>query len=245
MLQKGWKILKNNIKNFLNNKIIDTFLVTLIIFNVICLGLETDKIIYSNYAHFFKTFELFSIVIFSIEYILRLFALDNIKGLFKPLMLIDLFAILPFYLPGTALDLRFLRMFRLFRILRIFKLARYFEALRMIGQVVYKKRVELLSILGILVFLIFFSSFLMFYAEAEAQPDAFKNILDTFWWSIVTFTTVGYGDVYPVTAIGKLLSAIIVLIGIMLFALPTSILTAEFLNLYQEYNNKKDKQNEN
>ena len=233
--------MKNNIEKFLNNKFIDSFLVILILLNIICLGLETDKTIYSNNISFFKSFEYFSIVIFSFEYILRLFILDNIRNIFKPLMLIDLFAILPFYLPGICIDLRFLRMFRLFRILRIFKLARYFEALRMIGRVVYKKRIELLSILGILVFLIFFSSFLMFYAEAEAQPDAFKNILDTFWWSIVTFTTVGYGDVYPVTAIGKLLSAAIVLIGIMLFALPTSILTAEFLNLYQEYNDNKEK----
>lgn len=74
----------------------------------------------------------------------------------------------------------------------------------------------------------------MFYAEADAQPEVFHNILDTFWWSIVTFTTVGYGDVYPITSIGKILSAIIVLIGIMLFALPTSILTAEFLNEFQK-----------
>ena len=125
-------------------------------------------------------------------------------------------------------------MFRLFRILRIFKLVRYFEALQTIGKVVYKKRIELISILGVLVFLIFFSSFLMYYAEAEAQPEAFHNILDTFWWAIVTFTTVGYGDVYPITPVGKVLSAIIVLIGIMLFALPTSILTAEFLNEYNK-----------
>ena len=227
-------MLKNSIKNFLNNKFIDLFLVGLILLNIICLGLETDKNIYSNYATFFKNIEIGSIVIFSLEYILRLFTLDNIKGLIKPLMLIDLFAILPFYLPGTGLDLRFLRMFRLFRILRIFKLARYFDALQTIGKVVYKKRIELISILGVLVFLIFFSSFLMYYTEAEAQPEAFKNILDTFWWSIVTFTTVGYGDVYPITPIGKILSAIIVLIGIMLFALPTSILTAEFLNEYNK-----------
>ena len=226
--------MKNNIKNFLNNKFIDLFLVGLILLNIICLGLETDKAIYLSYTTFFRNIEIISIIIFSIEYILRLFTLNNIKDLFKPLMLIDLFAILPFYLPGTGLDLRFLRMFRLFRILRIFKLARYFDALQTIGKVVYKKRIELISILGVLVFLIFFSSFLMYYAEAEAQPEAFKNILDTFWWSIVTFTTVGYGDVYPITPIGKILSAIIVLIGIMLFALPTSILTAEFLNEYNK-----------
>ena len=119
----------------------------------------------------------------------------------------------------------------------MFKLARYFDALQMIGKVIAKKKYELISIFGVLLLLMFISSFLMFYAEADAQPDAFHNILDTFWWSLVTFTTVGYGDVYPITPFGKILSGIIVLIGIMLFALPTSILTAEFLN---EFNNRQE-----
>ena len=229
-------MIKSNIKKFLENKFVDYFLIFLIIFNIICLGFETDKTIYLAHKTFFTKVELISVIIFTVEYILRLLSIDKFKNIFQPLMLIDLFAILPFYLPLCRLDLRILRIFRLFRILRIFKLARYFEALQMIGKVIYRKRVELISILGILIFLIFLSSFLMFYAESEAQPEAFHNILDTFWWSIVTFTTVGYGDVYPITAIGKILSAIIVLIGIMLFALPTSILTAEFLN---EFRNKK------
>ena len=93
----------------------------------------------------------------------------------------------------------------------------------MIGKVIYRKRYELISIFGVLLLLMFISSFFMFYAEADAQPNAFHNILDTFWWSLVTFTTVGYGDVYPITAIGKVLSGIVVLIGIMLFALPAEI----------------------
>ena len=229
-------MIKSNIKKFLENKFVDYFLIFLIIFNIICLGFETDKTIYLAHKTFFAKVELISVIIFTVEYILRLLSIDKFKNIFQPLMLIDLFAILPFYLPLCRLDLRILRIFRLFRILRIFKLARYFEALQMIGKVIYRKRVELISILGVLIFLIFLSSFLMFYAESEAQPEAFHNILDTFWWSIVTFTTVGYGDVYPITAMGKILSAIIVLIGIMLFALPTSILTAEFLN---EFQNKK------
>lgn len=227
-------MIKNNIKKLLENKFIDYFLIFLIIFNIICLGFETDKTIYLTYKTFFSKVELVSVIIFTIEYLMRLLTLNKLKDMFQPLMIIDLLAILPFYLPVSRLDLRILRIFRLFRILRIFKLARYFEALQMIGKVIYKKRTELISIFGILLFLIFLSSFFMFYAEAEAQPNAFHNILDTFWWSIVTFTTVGYGDVYPITPIGKLLSAIIVLIGIMLFALPTSILTAEFLNEFQE-----------
>lgn len=226
------------IKKFLENKFVDYFLILLIIFNIICLGFETDKAIYSAHQAFFSKVELISVSIFTVEYIMRLLTLNKLKDVFQPLMLIDLFAILPFYLPISMLDLRILRIFRLFRILRIFKLARYFEALQMIGNVVYKKRTELISILGILLFLIFLSSFFMYYAEAEAQPEAFHNILDTFWWSIVTFTTVGYGDVYPITPIGKLLSATIVLIGIMLFALPTSILTAEFLNEFQTKESK-------
>lgn len=118
----------------------------------------------------------------------------------------------------------------------MFKLARYFDALQMIGKVIYRKRYELISIFGVLLLLMFISSFFMFYAKADAQPNAFHNILDTFWCSLVTFTTVGYGDVYPITAIGKVLSGIVVLIGIMLFALPTSILTAEFMN---EFNKDK------
>ena len=211
-------------------------IIALILFNVICLGLDTDKNIYLTYKVIFQKVELYSVIIFTFEYFLRLITIDKLKDIFKPLMLIDLFAILPFYLPLIGLDLRILRIFRLLRILRMFKLARYFEALQMIGKVIAKKKYELISIFGVLLLLMFISSFLMFYAEADSQPNAFHNILDTFWWSLVTFTTVGYGDVYPITPFGKILSGIIVLIGIMLFALPTSILTAEFLN---EYSQKK------
>lgn len=230
--------MKKQIDKFLNNKMCEIFLVIIIIINIICLGFETDKIVYLQYNTLFSQIELISVIIFSIEYILRLISMEKLKDALKPLMIIDLLAILPFYLPLKGLDLRILRTFRLLRILRMFKLARYFDALQMIGRVIFKKRYELISIFGVLLLLMFISSFLMFYAEAEAQPNIFHNILDTFWWALVTFTTVGYGDVYPITPIGKVLSAIIVLIGIMLFALPTSILTAEFLNEYQEKINK-------
>lgn len=228
--------MKKQIDNFLNNKICEMFLVLIIIINIICLGFETDKTIYLHYKTLFNQIELISVIIFTIEYILRLISMEKLKDALKPLMIIDLFAILPFYLPLKGLDLRILRTFRLLRIFRMFKLARYFDALQMIGKVIYRKRYELISIFGVLLLLMFISSFFMFYVEADAQPNAFHNILDTFWWSLVTFTTVGYGDVYPITAIGKVLSGIVVLIGIMLFALPTSILTAEFMN---EFNKDK------
>lgn len=224
--------MKKTISNFLNNRVCEIFLVIIIIINIVCLGLETDKTIYLHYKTLFSQIEIISVTIFTIEYILRLISLEKLKDALNPLMIIDLLAILPFYLPLKGMDLRILRTFRLLRILRMFKLARYFDALQMIGRVICKKKYELISIFGVLLLLMFISSFLMFYAESDAQPAAFHNILDTFWWSLVTFTTVGYGDVYPITPFGKVLSAIIVLIGIMLFALPTSILTAEFLNEY-------------
>lgn len=229
--------MKKQISNFLDNKVCEIFLVIIIIVNIICLGFETDKTIYLQYKTLFNKVELVSVIIFSVEYILRLISLEKLKDALKPLMVIDLLAILPFYLPLKGLDLRILRTFRLLRIMRMFKLARYFDALQMIGKVIAKKKYELISIFGVLLLLMFISSFLMFYAEADAQPNAFHNILDTFWWSLVTFTTVGYGDVYPITPFGKILSGIIVFIGIMLFALPTSILTAEFLN---EFNKKQE-----
>ncbi len=242
--------MRNRIKIFLKNKYVDLFLIALIIFNIICLGFETDKEINETYEEFFEKVELISVIIFTIEYLLRLISLEKFKSLLHPLMIIDFFAILPFYLPILGLDLRFLRMFRLvrtlrvlrsLRILRIFKLARYFDALQLIGKVIYKKRHELISIFGLLLFCIFLSSFFMYYAESEAQPKVFRNIMDTFWWSLVTFTTVGYGDMVPITPIGKLISGMVVLIGIMLFALPTSILTAEFLNEFQNIESKEVK----
>lgn len=243
--------MRNKIKTFLKNKYVDLFLIALIIFNIICLSFETDKEISETYKEFFEKVELVSVIIFSIEYLLRLISLEKFKSLLHPLMIIDFIAILPFYLPILGLDLRFLRMFRLvrtlrvlrsLRILRIFKLARYFEALQLIGKVIYKKRHELVSILGLLLFCIFLSSFFMYYAESQAQPKVFRNIMDTFWWSLVTFTTVGYGDMVPITPIGKLISGMVVLIGIMLFALPTSILTAEFLNEFQSSECKEVKE---
>lgn len=122
--------MKKQIDNFLNNKICEMFLVIIIIINIICLGFETDKTIYLHYKTLFNQIELISVIIFTIEYILRLISMQKLKDALKPLMIIDLFAILPFYLPLKGLDLRILRTFRLLRIFRMFKLARYFDALQ-------------------------------------------------------------------------------------------------------------------
>jgi len=217
----------------------DVFIVTLIVLNVLALILESIAPLRENYQNLFNTFELFSVVIFTIEYILRLWTanlypefkkpiLGNIKYAFTPLSLIDFLAILPFYLPFLGVDLRLLRILRVFRVFRLFKIARYVSALSLINRVIKNKKEELTISLLLTLFLLLISSTLMYYVENEAQPDHFSSIPETMWWGIATLTTVGYGDIYPVTGLGKFTGGIISIIGIGLFALPTGILASGF-----------------
>lgn len=145
--------------------------------------------------------------------------------------LIDLAAILPFYLPMVfSIDLRFLRMLRLFRIMRVFKLNRYNSAMETIGNVFKNEKEKLFHTIFIMVILIVFASSLMYYVENPAQPDKFPNIVASIWWAVATLTTVGYGDVYPITALGKFLSGIIAIFGIGIVALPTGIISSGFMS---------------
>ena len=143
---------------------------------------------------------------------------------------IDLLAILPFYLPMfIPIDLRFLRMLRLTRVLRVFKLNRYSKALNSISGVMRNKKDELLTTVFLMTFIIVISSTLIYYIEHEYQPEAFPNIVESFWWAIATLTTVGYGDVFPITGLGKVLASVIALSGIGLVALPTGIISSGFM----------------
>ena len=153
----------------------------------------------------------------------------------SPMAIIDLLAILPFYLPFfLALDLRFLRVLRLFRLFRLFKLARYSSALGMIYRATVKNKEILVSAFVILVMLLIISSSLMYHVEYEAQPGAFDSIPSTMWWSIATLTTVGYGDIYPITPLGKFLGAFIAILGIAMFAIPTGVLATGFMEEMQK-----------
>lgn len=145
--------------------------------------------------------------------------------------MIDLLAIAPFYV-GTAVfafDLRVLRALRLFQFLRLLKLVRYSEAMQRFGRVAARKRDDLvLSTAGSSLLLVVASS-LMYFVERDAQPETFSSIPATLWWGVVTLTTVGYGNVYPVTTAGKLLGGVVAVLGVGLFALPASILASGFI----------------
>ncbi len=222
----------------------ELFILTLILLNIVALCLETVVSLKTDYRHFFRAFEVFSVAVFSVEYVLRLWVCTvnpryrhplwgRLKYAVASLALIDLLAILPFYLPFIlpfvglqTLDLRSLRAVRLFR---VFKLIRYSKTLLLFRRVVWEKRQELSVTLFFLVFLLLFSSSLMYYAEHTAQPDNFSSIPAAMWWAIATLTTVGYGDVYPITNLGRFFASIIAVLGIGLFALPTGILGAAFV----------------
>ncbi len=224
---------------------IDIFIISLILANVIALILETVEPLYLKYGRFFELFEIFSVIFFTVEYILRVWTANylpdfkkaitgNLRYVLTPLMLIDLLAILPFYLGFLALDLRLLRALRVFRIFRVFKIARYVLALTLIGGVFVKKREELIISFLFVMFLLLVSSTLMYFVENLAQPENFSSIPGTMWWGIATLTTVGYGDIYPITPLGKFLGGMIAIIGIGLFALPAGILSSGFTEAFSK-----------
>ena len=223
------------------DKIINGFIITLIILNVIAVILETVHSIHDAYGEFFKYFDLISVIIFTIEYILRVWSSThdpryshNVYGRIRYMVstgaLIDLLAILPFYIHiGMGLDLRVLRILRLLRFLRLFRLTAYMKAAKMIKGVFAARAHELKLSLVMISFLIIISSCLLYFAEHNAQPIVFSSIPATIWWAVVTITSVGYGDMVPITILGKVLTGIIVLSGLAILTLPAGIITAGFL----------------
>jgi voltage-gated potassium channel len=165
-----------------------------------------------------------------------------ISFIFSFAALIDLFAILPFYLPFFTIDLRFIRIFRLFRLFRILKITRYNDSIDVIGRVLKKERDKLIMTVFITTLLILFSASLLFHLENPIQPDKFPNIIDTFWWSIATLTTADYGDVAVKTMLGKILTGVIAILGLGLVALPSGIICS---GLVEDWNNEKAKSKKN
>lgn len=229
-----------------SSRVFDRFILFLIIINVLAIILESFNSLYAQYGSWFLNLELVSVVIFSIEYLARIWTANlkypeirNISGIVKhaktPLAIIDLLAILPFYLPAILpVDLRVIRLLRLCRLLRVFKISRYSSALQIIGKVIKREKDQLAMTFLVTSILLLLAATLMYHAENAIQPDSFPNIIASFWWAVATLTTVGYGDVYPVTATGKILSAIVAILGIGIVALPTGILASGFMKELEE-----------
>lgn len=233
------------------DKIINGFIIILIILNVIAVIMETVQSLQKEYGEFFHYFDLISVIIFTIEYVLRLWSCNHdprykhtIYGRLRYMVstdaLIDLLAIFPFYVHVVVgLDLRVLRILRLLRFLRLFRLTAYMKSAKMIKNVFVSRANELKLSLVLIIFLIIIASCLLYFAEHNAQPEVFSSIPATIWWAIVTVTSVGYGDMVPITVLGKTLTGLISLSGLAIFALPAGIITAGFLEEMRKMKDKK------
>lgn len=240
--------MKLKLFQFINNQKIEKLIFLLIILNLVAVILESVKSIDQYANKLFNYFEIFSVSIFTIEYFLRIYTCNiekkfkgffgRFKFAFRPLNIIDLIVILPFYLSFLSIDTRFLRILRFIRVLRIFKAWRYSKALMVLGRVLYKSRDELLAVFAVLLVLLLVSASLLFFIENSYQPDSFSSIPASMWWSIATLTTVGYGDISPITPIGKLTGGIVSIIGLLMLAIPTGIIGAGFVEEYKK--EKKD-----
>jgi len=222
-----------------SSKIFDAFIVTLILLNVAAFVADTVPTVRARWDEWLYRFEVFSVAVFTVEYLLRLWMAVEVPYLSRmapwkarltlarrPALLIDLFAILPFYLSHFfAIDLRVLRTLRL---LRFLKLSRYSPAMYTSIRVLSNERKALLGAGLLLATALLFTSTLMYYVEGEAQPDKFGSVPEAAWWSIATLTTVGYGDATPVTALGKVIGGLTMIIGLCILALPVAIISTGF-----------------
>ncbi len=230
---------------------VNIFLLVLVVLNVAAVVLETVNSIYEANKIFFRYFSDISIVIFTVEYLLRIWSCDmdplyrnpilgRIKYAMTPLALIDLLVILPLYITlAFPTDHKLLRSLRILWTFRLLKLHRYSDSLQTIMDVIKAQKNELAMSFTAIIFFMVLSSTVIFFLEHDAQPKEFPSIPATMWWAVLTMTTIGE-NIYPVTTAGKVVGGLIIILGVATFALPTSILTSGFVDELQRRREEKE-----
>jgi voltage-gated potassium channel len=209
-----------------NGKYFDFFIQGLILLSLVSFSLETIPDISENLISFLYYLEVFTVSLFSLEYLIRIWVSKKpILYVFSFFGIIDLLAVLPFFLVGY-LDLRFLRAFRILRIFRALKIVRYNKAMKRFGLAFILVKEEIVLFFVCTIILIFITSAGIYYFENEAQPETFKSIFHSAWWSIVTLTTVGYGDIYPITLGGRIFTFFVLMIGVGLVTVPAGLVAS-------------------
>jgi voltage-gated potassium channel len=229
----------------------DRFIEILVLLNVGAVVLESFDDLDRTYALEFDLFESFTVIIFSIEFLCRLWVSDikyppkyrwvaYRKFLLSPVAWIDLAAILPFFIPFLVnIDLRHIRILRIIRLLRVFKLNKYSQSLRLINRIVVEKKEELTATLLLFFSMIIIAASLIYWLERDVQPEKFPSILHACWWAVVTLTTIGYGDVFPITPMGQVLGGVVGIMGVVITAIPVGIISSGFVQKMDEANYKK------
>jgi len=238
--QRIYNLIEGSHPDHAGSQTFDVFMVFLIVANVLSVTLETVPGLDVTHGHLFLAFDNISVAIFTVEYLARLWVavehapvarhgafLGRLRFAMSPYLLIDLLAIAPFYLSliMPSMDLRVLRIFRL---LRLLKLARYSPALNSLIRVLTEERRALGASLIVMLGLLVVCSTLVYHLEHSVQPEKFASIPHAMWWGVATLTTVGYGDVVPVTAMGKILGGAMMIFGLGMFAIPIGIIASAF-----------------
>ena len=222
------------------SRVVDLTILSLITLNVVSLMLETIPGLLDQWGEFFHRLNLVSVIIFSVEYLMRIWvsvekegpgrpAVKRLRYIFSIMALIDLAAILPFYLQALPMNTLFIRSFRLMRVFRIFKIGRYSNSVGTMVRVFRKKRDDLLIALFVIAILLIFFANLMYHVENAAQPGVFSSAFQAMWWGVVTITGVGYGDIIPITLLGKVLGGMISVLGVVTIAVPIGILGSAYV----------------
>ncbi|MBA3391194.1 MAG: potassium channel family protein [Deltaproteobacteria bacterium] len=253
MRRRVYEILNNPRPGDTLGRVISFALLLLIAANVAANVLETDADIAARAPQFFRTFEIVSVVVFTVEYVLRLWSvvedprfaqsLGRLRAAAQPMALIDLASFAPFYvtlLAPTAFDLRYLRVLRLLRIFRLLRSRQISDAFAMLARVIHGKRAEIGVTLAVVAAAMLLSAGAMYMIERHQPNTQFTSIPRAMWWAIVTVTTIGYGDMVPTTPLGKVLGGFVGFLGICALALPVGILSSGFI----EEINRKDKSGE-
>lgn len=242
--RRVWEIVEATRAGDAASRRFDLFILAMIVMNVAAMVLESVRSIEERFGAAFAVFEGLSLVVFAAEYAARLWSCvedprsrggvrGRLRWAVRPLSLVDLLVIVPLLATFGTTDMRVLRALRLFRLACVLKAGRYLAALNVLRRAVHAKREELVMSVALTSVLLVVASSVMYFVEHEAQPDKFSSIPASMWWAVATLTTVGYGDVYPVTVPGRLAGGFLALLGVGLFALPTAILGSGLVEAVQ------------
>jgi voltage-gated potassium channel len=205
-----------------SGRVFDVSIQCLIVISLITFSIETLP----SFRWWLYAIEVVTVAIFTIEYILRLTLADRKREFaFSFFGIIDLLSILPFYI-STGVDLRSIRAFRLLRLFRAFKLVRYSKAIQRFHRALLIAREELILYFIVTVMLVYLAAVGIYYCETDAQPEKFTSVFHSLWWAVATLTTVGYGDVYPITAGGKIFTFLMLLVGLGIVSVPAGIVSS-------------------
>jgi voltage-gated potassium channel len=199
----------------------------LVVFSIVILSLETLPNLSTRETALLNMANMTVMLLFTVEYGVRFYLAPKKRSfVFSFYGMIDLLAIIPFYMSFGLVDGRALRLFRLLRLIRLFKLARYNKALQRFQKAILLAKEELILFSGASLVFVFFAALGIYHFEHNAQPQNFQSIFDSLWWAVITLTTVGYGDIYPITVGGRIFTFFLLVVGLGIIAVPPGLIAA-------------------